>query len=360
MANNQLPISIGSEKEGNFTYAMQLLSSSVLPFVLNSTIELDVFEILAKANDTQLSSSQIVSKMACNNPIDAANMLDRMLYVLATYSLLTCSINNNNVRVYGLSPVGKMFVSDNEDGASLGPVLALLQHKVLINTWFGLSDTVLEGGFSFERMHGVNLFEYQKTDPKLSNVFNKAMISHTTLVMKNILDTYKGFEDIKALVDVGGGLGINLNMITSKYPTIKGINFDLPHVVQHAPSYEGVEHVGGDMFESVPEGDAIFMKWILHDWTDSQCVKLLKNCYKSTPTKNGKVIVVEAILPVKPDPMHTSHVVISQTDLVMLAHTPGGKERSQNEFQFLATEAGFSGINFLCCVSNFWVMEFYK
>ncbi|KAK4718701.1 hypothetical protein R3W88_017039 [Solanum pinnatisectum] len=325
MANNQLPISIGSEKEGNFTYAMQLLSSSVLPFVLNSTIELDVFEILAKANDTQLSSSQIVSKMACNNPIDAANMLDRMLYVLATYSLLTCSINNNKVRLYGLSPVGKMFVSDNEDGASLGPVLALLQHKVFINTWFGLSDTVLEGGFSFERMHSVNLFEYQKTDPKLSDVFNKAMISHTTLVMKNILDTYKGFEDIKDLVDVGGG----------------------------------VEHVGGDMFASVPGGDAIFMKWILHDWTDSHCVKLLKNCYKSTPTKNGKVIVVEAILPVKPDPRHTS-VVISQTDMIMLAQTPGGKERSQKEFQFLATEAGFSGINFICCVSNFWVMEFYK
>ncbi|KAK4718697.1 hypothetical protein R3W88_017035 [Solanum pinnatisectum] len=114
---------------------MQLLSSSVLPFVLNSTIELDVFEILAKANDTQLSSSQIVSKMACNNPIDAANMLDRMLYVLATYSLLTCSINNNNVRLYGLSPVGKMFVSDNEDGASLRPLLDLLQQKVVINTW---------------------------------------------------------------------------------------------------------------------------------------------------------------------------------------------------------------------------------
>uniref|UniRef100_M1CLR8 Catechol O-methyltransferase n=1 Tax=Solanum tuberosum TaxID=4113 RepID=M1CLR8_SOLTU len=264
MANNQLPISIGSEKEGNFTHAMQLLSSSVLPFVLHSTIELDVFEILAKANDTQLSSSQIVSKMACNNPIDAANMLDRMLYVLATYSLLTCSINNNinNVRLYGLSPVGKMFVSDNEDGVSLGPLLALLQHKVSINTWFGLKDTVLEGGFPFVRIHGVNLFEYQKTDSELSDVFNKAMISHTTLVMKNILDKYKGFEDLKTLIDVGGGLGINLNMITSKYPTIKGTNFDLPHVVQHAPFYEGVEHIGGDMFENVPQGDAIFMKVI--------------------------------------------------------------------------------------------------
>ncbi|XP_049411269.1 caffeic acid 3-O-methyltransferase-like [Solanum stenotomum] len=359
MANmSQLPISIGSDKEGNLTYAMQLLSSSVLPFVLHSTIELNVFEILAKANDTQLSSSQIVSKMACNNPIDAANMLDRMLYLLATYSLLTCSINNNNVRLYGLSPVGKMFVSDNEDGASLRPLLDLLQQKVVINTWFGLKDAILEGGVPFERMHGVNTFEYLKTDHMYNDVFNKAMFNHTTLMMKNILDKYKGFENIKTLVDVGGGLGSNLKMITTKYPTIKGTNFDVPHVVQHAFTYNGVEHVAGDMFESVPEGDVIFMKWILHDWSDSQCVKLLKNCYKATPAENGKVIVVESILPVKPN--HSSVISVSQFDMIMLANSPGGKERSEHEFRALAIEAGFKEINLICCVCNFWVMEFYK
>ncbi|XP_049408916.1 caffeic acid 3-O-methyltransferase-like [Solanum stenotomum] len=240
MANmSQLPISIGPDKEGNFTHAMQLLSSSVLPFVLHSTIELNVFEILAKASDTQLSSSQIVAKMDCNNPIDAANMLVRMLYLLATYSLLTCSINNNNnnVRLYGLSPVGKMFVSDNEDGASLRPLLDLLQQKVVINTWFGLKDAVLEGGVPFERIHGVNTFEYFKTDHIYNDVFNKAMFNHTTLMMKNILDKYKGFENIKTLVDVGGGLGSNLKMITTKYPTIKGTNFDHMCVLDHWAAY---------------------------------------------------------------------------------------------------------------------------
>ncbi|WMV34461.1 hypothetical protein MTR67_027846 [Solanum verrucosum] len=177
-------------------------------------------------------------------------------------------------------------------------------------------------------------------------------------MMKNILDKYKGFENIKTLVDVGGGLGSNLKMITTKYPTIKGTNFDVPHVVQHAPTYNGVEHVGGDMFESVPKGDVIFMKWILHDWSDSQCVKLLKSCYKATPTENGKVIVVEAILPVKPN--HSSVISVSQFDMIMLATSPGGKERSEHEFRALAIEAGFKEINLICCVCNFWVMEFYK
>ncbi|KAF1877942.1 hypothetical protein Lal_00049334 [Lupinus albus] len=63
------------------------------------------------------------------------------------------------------------------------------------------------------------------------------------------------------VADVGGGLGINLNLITSKYPHLHGINFDLPHVIEHVPTYVGMEHVGGDMFESVPHGDAIFMKY---------------------------------------------------------------------------------------------------
>ncbi|KAE9585965.1 putative anthranilate N-methyltransferase [Lupinus albus] len=107
-----------------------------------------------------------------------------------------------------------------------------------------------------------------------------------TIVMKRVLEFYKGFEHINKLVDVGGGLGINLNLITSKYPHLHGINFDLPHVIEHAPTYAGMEHMGVDMFESVPHGDAIFMK------SDEHYLKLLKNCHKATHD-DGKVIVLK-------------------------------------------------------------------
>lgn len=46
-------------------------------------------------------------------------------------------------------------------------------------------------------------------------------------------------------MDVGGGHGSVMSAITAKYPHIKGINFDMPHVVQTAPSIPGVEHVRG-------------------------------------------------------------------------------------------------------------------
>lgn len=77
-------------------------------------------------------------------------------------------------------------------------------------------------------------------DSRFNQVFNTAMINHSTIITKKVLECYKGFEEVKRLVDVGGGLGITINLITSKYPHIKGINFDLPHVIEDAPSYPGM------------------------------------------------------------------------------------------------------------------------
>ncbi|GMN42779.1 hypothetical protein TIFTF001_011980 [Ficus carica] len=120
----------------------------------------------------------------------------------------------------------------------------------------------------------------------------------------------------------------------------------------------GVEHVGGDMFESVPHGDAILMKWILHDWSDGHCLKILRNCYVAIPD-HGNVKVVEAILPITSENSFAARSTFA-FDVAMMAPNPGGKERSQQEFLALETGAGFSGIKFVCCVCNHWIMEFYK
>lgn len=101
-----------------------------------------------------------------------------------------------------------------------------------------------------------------------------------------------------------------------------------------------------------------FLQWILHDWSDEQCLKLLKNCYDAT-SNDGKVIVVEAVLPVMPE-MSTSAKSNCQMDVLMMTTNPGGKERTEAEFMALATKSGFSGIRYESFVCNFWVMEFFK
>ncbi|KAK7258430.1 hypothetical protein RIF29_24007 [Crotalaria pallida] len=357
------------EKEDSDYYdtAMQWVCSIVFPMVLRSAIGLGVFEILAKAGEgAKLSAKDIAIEIGTNNK-EAPTMLERLLRLLASHSVLNCHLpdedhhhhhaQNNNNNLYSLTPASKCFVRD-ADGLSGGSILNLVMDKVFYQSWGELEGAIREGGIPFNRVHGMHAFEYPSVDPRFNEVFNMAMNSDTTITMKRILEVYKGFEHINRLVDVGGGLGFNLKLITSKYPNVKGINFDLPHVIEHAPTYDGVEHVGGDMFESVPTGDVIFMKWILHDWSDEHCLKLLKNCYKAIPY-DGKIIVVETILPIVPETTaYAKNAYFS--DLLMLSQNPGGKERTKQEFVELAKGSGFNGIKFIFRVNCFWVMEFFK
>ncbi|MBA0835286.1 hypothetical protein Goarm_007573 [Gossypium armourianum] len=349
-----------SDEEANL-FAMQLASASVLPMVLKSAIDLDLLEIMAKAGPGAfLSPKEVASKLPTTNP-DAPVMLDRILRLLASYNVLTCSLrtlpDGKVERLYGLGPVCK-FLTKNEDGVTLSALSLMNQDKVLMESWYYLKDAVLDGGIPFNKAYGMTAFEYHGTDTRFNKVFNRGMSDHSTITMKKILDTYDGFQGLKTLVDVGGGTGATLSMIVSKYPTIKGINFDLPHVIEDAPSCPGVEHVGGDMFVSVPKGDAIFMKWICHDWSDEHCAKFLKNCYEALPD-NGKVIVAECILPDYPDPSLATKLVV-HIDCIMLAHNPGGKERTAKEFEALATGAGFQGFQIKCSAFGTNIMEFLK
>ncbi|CAA6656102.1 unnamed protein product [Spirodela intermedia] len=307
------------QEAGN--YAMQLASATVLPMTLKAAIELNLLEIISRAGSgAQLLPEEIVVQLPTENPA-AVIMVDRILRLLASYSILTCSVVDGDGgkvrRRYGLAlSHGQGFYGE----------LVLLK---------GLSSA---GGNPFNKAYGMTLFEYLGTDPRFNNVFNASMSNYSTITMNKMLEIYQGLDGFGVLVDVGGGVGATLNMIISKHQSIKGINFDLPHVIADAPSFPGVEHRGGDMFESVPSGDAIFMKSILHNWSDEHCLKVLKNCWNALP-EQGKVIVVERILPEAPETTRNAQGLFHM-DLIMLVQTPGGKERTEKEFESLAKGAG--------------------
>ncbi|XP_042475512.1 caffeic acid 3-O-methyltransferase-like [Macadamia integrifolia] len=350
------------EDEDACVYAMQLASSSVLPMVLRSVVELGILEIITKAGPvgTEISPSEIASQLPTQNP-DAAVMVDRALRLLASYSVVTCSLKTHEdgriERVYGEAPICKLFLQNEETG-SLEKLMLMHQDKVLMHGWFHMKEAILEGGIPFHKEYGMSAFEYQGVDPRFNVLFNEAMKGQTIITMNKLLQVYKGFEGLNSVVDVGGGFAVALKMITSKYPSIKGINFDLPYVVAEAPSHPGVEHVGGNMFESVPKGDAIFMKLILHDWSDEHCLTILKNCYEALP-KGGKVIIVDALLS---EAAETNRVARAgyQIDNLMMMINPGGKERTEKDFEALAKGAGFRSYQVICPVINLCAIEYVK
>lgn len=358
----------------DFTRVLQLNNGAVLGMVMKAAIELDLFEIIAKASTVngtspfgddakKMSSDDIVAQLPTQNPAAPA-MLDRILRFLAAKSILNWTTvvgeDSKEKNLYGLTSTCKYYISD-EDGMSLAPMLVMLHDKVITDSWYKLKDAVLEGGVPFNMAHdGMHAFEYPAIDSRFNDVFNQGMHCHTTLIMKMILEVYPGFKEITEIVDVGGGTGATLAKIIAKYPHIRGINFDLAHVIKDAAPLAGVEHVGGDMFESVPKGEVIFMKWILHDWSDEHCLKLLKNCCNSLP-EFGKVIIVESIIPEYSDPDSLAKLNnVCDADMVMLAMNPGGKERSLKEFEELAKESGFAAVKLICSASVYSVLEIYK
>ncbi|CAI9300806.1 unnamed protein product [Lactuca saligna] len=352
--------SMSTEEEG-LIKVMQINGAIALPMVIKTAIELDLFEIMAKTPNGQFSSLDLASSLPTKTP-ETPGLIERLLRFLASQSILTSTLvtdeSGNSKNLYGMTPLSNNYVR-NPDGTSHASTVLLIYDKILIDCWFHLKDAVVEGGIPFNKAHGVNAFEYPSMDNRFNQVFNKCMYDNTTIVMKMILGKYKGFEGVKQLVDVGGGLGANLEIIVSKYPTIKGINFDLPHVIKDAPSSPGVEHVGGDMFQSVPKGDVIFMKWILHDWGDSYCITVLKNCWAAL-LESGKVVVVEAIIPDDDTTKNDVSKAAIGSDMIMLIANPGGKERTIKEYNALAKEAGFTSLKIVSRVSMFSIMEFYK
>ncbi|KAJ6360944.1 hypothetical protein OIU77_004883 [Salix suchowensis] len=180
-----------------------------------------------------------------------------------------------------------------------------MQHNPwLLEPWHRLGQCIKEGGTAFSKAHGCELWDLASRNPVVNRDFNEAMACTSKIIMRAILSHYKdGFNNIRSLVDVAGGMGGNVAEIVRAYPLIKGINLDLPHVVATAPTYEGVSHVARNMFETIPNADAIFMK------TDYHC-----------------------------DP---SDDVRMAMDLVMFAVTSGRKERTEQEWKNLLEEGGF-------------------
>jgi hypothetical protein len=150
-------------------------------------------------------------------------------------------------------------------------------------------------------------------------------------------------DGIKMIVDVGGADGTVLAAILTAHPQLRGVLFDLPHVISDGPrtlARHGVEDraecAGGDFLESVPPGgDAYLLSLVLHDWPDDQARHILANVAGGS---GARLLVLDFMVP-PGDAPHMAKI----SDLNMLAMM-GGKELTETEWRELLTAAGFAGI----------------
>ncbi|OEL20675.1 putative inactive methyltransferase Os04g0175900 [Dichanthelium oligosanthes] len=353
----------GDGDEATCLHALELISGFAVSMTVKAAIELGLIDALSMAPGRAMTADELAAQLPAVDKAEAAASVDRLLRLLASYNVVKCSTETGPrgeaFRRYTAAPVCRWLTNNNGEG-SLAQLAMFAVDEDYLPSWHHLGAAVAGGGpAAFERAHGVPMFRYMGTNTRLNRVFNKAMAEHTMMVIVKLMERFKGFDGISVLVDVGGGTGSTLEMITSKYKHIRGINLDLPHALSEAPAIPGVQHVSGNMYEEVPNGDAIFLKSILHLQNDDDCIKILKNCHRALPER-GKVIAVEIVLPAIPEATPVAQNPF-RLDVIMLNNFRGGKERTELEFVKLARDSGFDGeFRSTYIFANYWALEFSK
>lgn len=82
-------------------------------------------------------------------------------------------------------------------------------------------------------------------------------------------------------------------------------------------------------------------QWILHCWSDEECVEILKKCKEAIPSKDkgGKVIIIEMVMEGKGEHKAIETQLSFDMEVMVLVN---GKERSEEEWENLFFSAGFT------------------
>ena len=211
----------------------------------------------------------------------------------------------------------------------------------LWQAWAGLEHSVRSGEPGFAHIHDSPMFEYLEAHPESARRFDEGMVASSRLMNGAIVEAYE-WDKFGTLVDVAGGVGSTLAAILRANPRLQGVLFDVPHVIERGRDYLAQQDVAtrcrteaGSFFDAIPGGaDAYFLKHIIHDWDDEDCLRILRNC-KTAMSDRAKLLICEKIVPSGNDPSAAKVM-----DLVMMVLTDGGRERTEPEFRDLFARAG--------------------
>jgi hypothetical protein len=242
---------------------------------------------------------------------------------------------------YALTPMSDMLRSDHP--SQMREMSMFMSHPFHLNVFRELPYTLATGKPAMDKVFGMPCFEALQSMPDVQEHFQKAMTSFSRQIAPAVLAVYD-FAGIDTLMDVAGGHGWTLCEILSRHPKLKGILFDMPEVIEHEQCTTCIlnlsgrcKRVGGNFFEDIPAGaDAYYMQHIIHDWDDERALKILGNVHRALQgVPNGRVLVVDSVLPEGPEPHFGKMLDI---EMLML---PGGKERTEPEWRALFDQAGF-------------------
>lgn len=208
-------------------------------------------------------------------------------------------------------------------------------------SWGRFPDAVRSGERQIRAAHGEadTIFDYFAKHPDEASHFTEAMSNLSAAVAIDIAAMINT-HNVKLALDIGGANGEVVRAMMRANSNLRAGVFDLPYVVSEAEAaarkdglHDRFITMGGDFFESVPRADLYVLKYILHDWDDENCIRILKNC-RASLQEGGRVVAIDYLVGELGTPG-----LPTLMDMNMLVMT-NGKERGIEEFDELFDAAG--------------------
>jgi len=205
----------------------------------------------------------------------------------ATFRLLRAGVNVGLVSMlpdgrFGLTPMGELLRS-NVPGSLRDSAIAWTAPGHWL-PWGRLAEVVRRGERQTVAALGHELFDYYAVNPGEGGAFTGAMANVSNAVANELAQVFDT-SGVNHVLDIGGASGTIVAALLEANPALRGTIFERADVVPRAEAAlaeRGLSPrcraVAGDFFESVPEADLYILKSVVHDWDDSQSVKILRNC----------------------------------------------------------------------------------
>ena len=181
------------------------------------------------------------------------------------------------------------------------------------------------------------------------------MSEHTQSDVENVI-SHINFTPYQTIIDIGGGTGNLLFNILNKNPHLKATLFDQKNVIEEAietvpENVRGeTKMLGGDFKKDLLGSyDCQLLKFILHDWPDSDAIEILKTCRQSI-NDHGHLYIIDAVIPPGDEPLASKWLDLHMFSLFR------AKERDSENFEQIVKAASFA-IESICPLPRTGLIE---
>lgn len=297
-----------------------------------AALELGVFDVL---KENSLAIAECAEQLDCN-----PQALERLLDACTAAGLL----EKRDGR-YCNTQLASVYISRSSPNTLAGYML--YANRIHWRLWEHLEDAVTEGSARWSQTFGEkeNIFDHFFVTDAAKETFLAAMHGMGTLSSPAVAAAFD-LSSHRIAADLGGATGHLVASICERYPSVRGIVFDLPRVIavtRKRLSAAGLEDrvsvVEGDFFnDPLPEADLYCLGRIFHDWNEEKIRALLRKMHAALP-EGGAILLAEVLL----NDDKTGPLSGLLQSLNMLACTEG-KERNLTEYRALFESEGFAEV----------------